>query len=398
MLVIGLILSYNTNAQTISLKNAVDSSLKNNLLLKEQNLKIQYQKSLIGTAYDIPKTALSLEYGQTNSNYLDNRLSITQSISFPTVYAHQKHLQTMHIEQENLTLDLSKKQLTKKVSELFFNLVFLYQKQKLLQKMDSLIIKTIQNAQLRYVKGDANILEKIIIETQQKQIQWQLKEIQTEIQNTQKEFQYWLNTKQTYIPDTTVFMHSTMVLDTSMLNNHAQMRILAHAARTAQIKINVEKHKFLPDIYFGFFSQTLQGIGSDNVFYPPNRRFTSFQIGIGIPLFYTYQKANLTAAKLSYRITQQQYNIGIKLFQTQYQIAYNNYQLALQKVRFLETEVLPQSKIMIEQANQQLALGAIHYSEWANYIQNAIQMQINYIENLKNLNLSLIELEYYQTK
>jgi cobalt-zinc-cadmium resistance protein CzcA len=78
--------------QPISVQSAVDSALKNNLLVKNEQLKMQYQQMLIGTAGNLPKTAFIGEIGQINSIYTDTRLGISQTTAFPTVYKRERTL------------------------------------------------------------------------------------------------------------------------------------------------------------------------------------------------------------------------------------------------------------------------------------------------------------------
>jgi cobalt-zinc-cadmium resistance protein CzcA len=400
LFIFGLLFVKNTNAQTpISLKNAIDSALKNNLLIPAQTLQTEYQKSLLKASYDVPKTNFSFEYGQLNSIFYDNRLSVMQSTAFPTVYSKQKNLQKMQTDEQSLKTEILKKEIIRKVSEIFYQLSYLYQKRILLQKTDTLLNQVTKRIQLRFAKGDANTLEKTTTELQELNIQIQLQDVENEIQNEQKNFQYWLNSSENHIPEPVSTTNILVLIpqDTTTLREHIQMQVLQQSLRTKQAKIMLEKHKFLPDLYIGFFSQTLQGIGANDLFYTRNTRFTSFQVGVGIPLFYTAQKANLNAAKIQYRITQQEYNIGIKLFQNQYKIAVNNYQRAVQKIRIWEENLLPKSKILLIQANQQLETGAISYTEWAVLVQQAIHIQLNYLEDIRTLYFSLTELQYYQT-
>ncbi len=398
--IIGLLFSQNTNAQTpISLKNAIDTALKHNPLIQAQNLQTEYQKSLLKASYDIPKTNFSFEYGQINSIYQDNRLSVMQSTAFPTLYSKQKNLEKIQTQEQALKTEVVKKEITRKISEVFYQLAYLYQKRILLQKIDTLLNEANQRIQLKFTKGDANTLEKTTAELQKYTIQMQLQDVENEIQNTQKTFQYWLNSSQNYIPEPVSWANTPILSpqDTAKLHTHAQIQVLQQSLRTAQAKIKIEKHKFLPDFYAGFFNQTLQGMGADDKFYTRSTRFTSFQIGIGIPLFYTAQKAKLNAAKIQYRITQQKYSIGIKVFQNEYNIAFNTYQRTLQKVRTWNENILPKTKIMLSQANQQLNAGAVNYTEWVILVQQATQMQLNYLEDVRTLYFSLTELQYYQT-
>jgi len=85
------ITSLQSEAQTkITLQAAIDTALKNNLTIQNQELKTRYQQAIIKTSAFIPQTNIAFEYGQINSAYNDNRLSLSQSLNFPTVYSNQK--------------------------------------------------------------------------------------------------------------------------------------------------------------------------------------------------------------------------------------------------------------------------------------------------------------------
>ena len=80
-------------AQTrITLQGAIDMALKNNLQIKGEKQKLDYQQKIIKTAFNIPLTTILAEYGQINSIYADNRFGVSQSFNFPTVYKKQKNL------------------------------------------------------------------------------------------------------------------------------------------------------------------------------------------------------------------------------------------------------------------------------------------------------------------
>src|SRR5690606_34618116 len=67
------------NAQIpITLQQAVDTALTNNLSVKNERLKSEYQQKLIKSGTNIPATEIIGEYGQINSFYTDTRLGISQ--------------------------------------------------------------------------------------------------------------------------------------------------------------------------------------------------------------------------------------------------------------------------------------------------------------------------------
>jgi cobalt-zinc-cadmium resistance protein CzcA len=76
----------------ITLEQAVDSALRNNLYLKGAALRSEAEEALIGSGWDLPQTNVDFEYGQVNTNANDDRISLSQSLSFPTVYAQRRKM------------------------------------------------------------------------------------------------------------------------------------------------------------------------------------------------------------------------------------------------------------------------------------------------------------------
>ena len=144
----------------ISLDDAVKMALQNNAQIKNQLLKTEYIKALIGTAGNIPKTSAMVEYGQINSAYNDTKFTIGQSMAFPTVYKRQHQLRTEEWKSNVLTIGLREYEVRKSVTQVFYAYIFLKEKQTLLQKTDSLFSSFLQKAKLRLEKGESNILEK----------------------------------------------------------------------------------------------------------------------------------------------------------------------------------------------------------------------------------------------
>src|ERR1041385_1854204 len=70
--------------QKLSLDEAVQTALKNNLGIKSAEDQIEYFKQVKKTGSDIGKLSAVWMHGQYNSAYQDNNLTLSQNIPFPT--------------------------------------------------------------------------------------------------------------------------------------------------------------------------------------------------------------------------------------------------------------------------------------------------------------------------
>ena len=137
----------------ISLKSAIDSATKNNLSLRNERLKADYQRMLIKTNANIPQTSVGFEYGQLNSWYSDTRFGIGQCINFPTIYRKQKSLLTATWQSSVTQANLKEKELIKEVSNLYYLLYYLFEKEKLLVKTDSIYNDFLAKSNLNFKIG-----------------------------------------------------------------------------------------------------------------------------------------------------------------------------------------------------------------------------------------------------
>jgi len=390
----------NANAQTpINLQTAIDTALKNNLTVKNEKLNAEYQKKLKAAAVDIPQTNLIGEYGQFNSFYKDTKFGISQGISFPTVYAKQKSLQNENYKSRVLNIAVKEAELKKQVSEVFYLLVYLQQKQKILLQNDSVYASFLEKANLRFAKGESNVLEKTTAETQRGQIAIQLNQLKNDIEILQLQFQLLLNTTTIYTPQAeNPKMFFTATLDTSVISNHPQIKVLQQQKNVSLVNTQLEKSKLFPNLNLAYSNQSIQGTGADNVLYAKSFRFQSVQFGIGVPLFFGSQKAKINSSKTLELITENNYQIGLQTMKTEYQSAFKQYQTQLQAVKYFEETALQNASTITKTATDQFANGDINYLEWTMLINNAVSIQSNYTDAVKDLNQSIIQLNFLTSK
>ena len=390
----------NANAQTpINLKSAIDTALKNNLQVKNEKLNAEYQNKLKATAVDIPQTNLIGEYGQINSFYKDTKFGIVQSISFPTVYAKQKSLQNENYISSVLNIAVKKAELKKQVSKVFYLLVFLQQKQKILLQNDSVYASFLEKANLRFAKGESNILEKTTAETQRGQIAIQLNQLKSDIEILQLQFQLLLNTTTAFIPSNeNTKLVFTAMLDTATVSNHPEIKVLQQQKTISLVNTQLEKSKLFPNLSLGYSNQSIQGTGADNVLYPKSSRFSAVQFGVGVPLFFGSQKAKINSSKTLELISENNYQLGLQTLKTEYQATFKQYQTQLQTVKYFEDTALQNANTITKTANDQFTNGDINYLEWTMLINNAVSIQSIYADAVKELNQTIIQLNFLTSK
>ncbi|MFD2872331.1 CusA/CzcA family heavy metal efflux RND transporter [Mucilaginibacter ximonensis] len=395
-------ISRSASAQTpISLKAATDTALKNSRLLKNEQLKARYQQLLIGSGAALPQANVSADVGQINSAYTDTRLFINQSFNFPTVYSRQKELLRQEWRSAVLNTAVKEAELRRQVGQVYAELVFLDQKQRLLNYTDSLYRAFYNRAQLRLSKGETNVLEKSSAEALLAQMELQQNQLMQDKVVLQLQFQLLLNTVTTFRPDggaLKITIPLITTVDTPDVIKHPTLLVLAQQQEAANAAWKLEKSRLLPDLSVGYANSSIKGLGADDRYYNASHRFNAVLLSIGIPVFSGGQQARINGAKLYRQIAADSYQTGIQNFKIGMVIARQRYQMALNNVAAFESRYLKNADLISQTANKQLAAGTINYLEWVQVTAQAINIRNEYADAVRNLNEAAIQLNYIINK
>jgi cobalt-zinc-cadmium resistance protein CzcA len=394
----SLFYSNNSYAQTaITLPAAIDTAIANNLSLKNEKLNAEYQQKLIKSAATIPATSVFGEAGQINSAYTDTKFGISQSISFPTVYSRQKSLLKEEFSGSEIAVAVKEVELKKRVSDIFNTLAYLIEKKKLLLRTDSLYGEFLQKANLRFEKGESNVLEKATAENQQGQISIQLKQLEQDIQIAQIQFQLALKTNTLYIPSSGKFKKEIVFEDLTG-QEHPRIQFLQQQKQIALANTQWQKSKLSPDLIFGYNNTSIRGTGADDKYYPASKRFQAVQIGVGIPIFNGAQKAIISAAKVKEAISENNFELGLQTLNAEKKTTLIEYQKYLQTIRWYENTGLKSAETISSTATKQFVNGEINYLDWVVLMNQAVTIQSQYVDVIKNLNETINQINYLNSK
>ena len=375
--------------EKITLEKAIEIANKNNLKVKTELLKTEYLKLLTKTAYDIPNTNINTEFGQINSNFFDAKIGISQSIKFPAVYKKQKQLLIEESKVGEWNEALQKKELTKQVTTVFYQIVYLKEKEKLLLKTDSMYAEFLQKSKNRFDKGESNILEKTTAEILLGQIRRQLQDLQNDFQSLQIQFTYLLNTDTSYMPEYDKYkIDFNEIIDTGFITSQPAIKLIEHEININNVKIAIEKSKKMPELIGGIYLQTFR----NSARFKSANLGTYGQLGFSFPLFNTSIKHKIKAYTFANQITKNKIELEKQYLQNQYQLLLNEYEKHSQAVQYYESEALKNASIITTTANNQFTNGNINYLEWMMLINQTTEIKSNYIEAVRQLNDNIVEI------
>ena len=373
----------------INVQDAIETALQNNIKIKNKKLNSAYLQKMTKTGYDIPNTGIIGEYGQFNSNVNDLKVGVSQNIKFPTVYKRQKQLLVEQAKTGEWNEALQKKELTKEVTSIFYELIYLKEKEKLLLKSDSIYSEFLRKSTLRFDKGESNVLEKATAENQSGQIKIQLQEVQSDYKIVQSQFKMLLNVDKDFVPASDKLkMNFDEKSIEKALPNYPSIKLFEQEVTTNKAEVSLEKSKKLPELIGGIYWQTFK----TNTTAQDSYNGVYGQFGLALPLVNSSFNNRKKALETKTQIAENNLSFEKLKLQIQYQNLLQEYQKNKTAIDYYETKALKNVDLVTNVANKKFINGDINYLEWVMLINQNTEIQINYIEIIRKSNETIINL------
>lgn len=387
-------------AQQLTLDEAIQKAVKTNAGLQASAYMVQQQKALIGLAAELPKTDVNLMYGKYNSINNDNNITITQTFPFPVTLSRQVQLaRKQHMLAES-DYNYQRQQVVSDVKSVFYQLLFLRERLRLRMQADSLMAELSKAAAVRYRTGEGTLLEMTTAETQHREVQMQLVQAKAEYTSQLSRLSALVNSSVAGVEGT---LHErSLPADDSLVNDSNPLWLREYRRLEAvQAATLAERSRLWPDLRVAYFNQTIigvQNINGTDVYFGSATRFSGFEAGITVPLWFLPYQSRIKAAKLNEQAT------ASALQQTKLQLQSRWVQL-LQELKataeilqFYREKGLPAADLLVEQSKKAYKAGEVHYMIALTSYQQALRIKEEYASAQNRWNQLVIELEFLTGK
>ncbi|NVN94244.1 MAG: CusA/CzcA family heavy metal efflux RND transporter [Bacteroidetes bacterium] len=406
LFIIGSVFYNRVEAQQIrvvNLQTAIQMALDSNLSIRSSAFSVDEQKALKGASWDIPKTSIEVQYGQFNSYSKDNSFTISQSFAFPTVYINQNKLANAKVKSSEWQLKSSQLEIATQVKQVYWQLAYLYSKQKLLKYQDSLFSGVQRAAELRANSGETNKLEMITARSQSMEVKNQLNQVTADIGIANRKLQTLLNTESMIYPADTVLkrINYTVIASPSEIAKNPSLGYLQQQIEVLRNEKKLERSHGMPDLSIGYFSQTIRGTQDVNGVpqtFGAGDRFTGIQLGIAIPLWFVPYAAKSKAAKICENIARTDAENYNKSLTGNYRSLIDEYAKYQGSVNYYEEQAIPEAEIIIDQSTRIYKAGAMDYLDFVLNLNRALSIKQNYLDAINSYNQTIINIEFITGK
>jgi cobalt-zinc-cadmium resistance protein CzcA len=388
ILLIGLSMgAMNSQAQTLmSEEDAIRLVLESHPSAQAANLHIQEQEALKNATRVWAPTNLF------NNISADPDLGAfgTNTLGFSQSFPKGKEVRANKAWSESLRAKaVSEKayqaaELVKEVRVLYQHLSYLQKKRLVYQRLDSLHREAARISQARADAGDVSPIDARMAGNKSAQIRMELETISHETAFDQQILGQLLGLNVPVTPIVKAFEKEDFSLaDTNRLEASPMSSLSRQEIQLAEAGLQKQKAQLAPGFEGGLNMQYL----GNGALYP------GYQLGLSVPLFRKGYKAQNESAQLAVEVARakydevllrQQMNLGHLLHELE------RYEVVIQ---YYQSEGKETAAALLTHATKNYALGETTYNWFLFEAEQALEIELNYLENLYGFNLASIEIK-----
>lgn len=369
---------------------------KQNLTLQAGRKSIERAKVMEGTAWDVDKTEIAFGQNPASSGDTDNALAFSQGIEFPTVYTARRGQLKAETQAEKSRLGVTDQQIKLEIASAYYAMLYQTHRLSILQRQDSILDRYCDVAEKRYKAGEARQLEFLTAERLRNENHLEMVNVKSEAENKQMELMALLNTDQPVLPaESYLIALESPVCGTFNYQQTADAQYQQDRLKALDKEVKCAKTGYAPSLSLTLRTQAL--ISSWDPYHIDRQRFTEgnffgFEIGVGVPLFYGATKAKVKAAKKNREVAELEMQQERREKERDYRLGYNRFQNAAKRMAYYNGENISKAKVIVRLSTAEYESGEISYVEYANALQEAIDMGMKHADVINEYNEAALAL------
>ncbi|ASZ09607.1 CusA/CzcA family heavy metal efflux RND transporter [Chitinophaga pendula] len=380
-------------AQQIPVRGAVDTAMRNNLQLQVNQLQLSRSQTLIGSAYQFPKTGIFVENedlranktnGENNNGVL--KIGLSQALEWPGVYKARRNLLEEQSRYSQLTISRSQLEIKRNINQVYYTLWYLQERRNLYTRLDSIYTAMFQAAKLRVRTGEVAGLDSIAAEARMRELQTQVQQFTNDIRIQQQALRQLTGSDIVFFNEQGQLPKLQIGNYQAAIDNHPQLRLQQQNVAIADADLRLQRQSRYPDFEGRFFSQRLYGIKNP---------YSGFSVTARIPIFTKGYKKRIEAAEIERNVQQRQLDLERLTLNTAYLQAVQMVERSRASLNFYEKTGLKQAEAIVQAATLAYRSGEIGFAELSQFLTQAIDIQRNYLDVLNEYNQAVIQVNYY---
>jgi cobalt-zinc-cadmium resistance protein CzcA len=388
----------------LTLEQALDSAVQHNKQLRQYRyLSASAEQQSLGKL-SLEPLSISMERGQVNSWYQDQKLGVSQAIAMPQYYRAEYRIRKSMSEAMRYRYGMKELEIKQSVAMLYHHLQHTREQFGLWRNLDSMAVLNLGKIELRLKQGDADALEVNDAKKVAADIHMRYKQLLQLYESDALELGAWTGLGTNVYP--VVAVSSADGQAPPLLNNFGALNLsnipakgLAHANVEMSYQAwQLAQAQRLPYLQVGWVQQSFQGyqqLPSGDQFFGRELQFSQYQVGLRVPVVGGGYRRKAAGLKMDYQAA----TFAEQFVDEQAQLRYEQLKMAL---AFWDEQMQQYKDVLLPAANEQLRLlslrrdqGEISGLAYGVYLRDAMQTQIDYYQTVHEWESVQLELQYF---
>ena len=373
--------------RVFSLPEMLETAYRNNSELEAYRLMAEQSNALIRSAFSIDQTSLYYNFDENNIAPNDYPIGVfggEQRFDFPTVYFAQKEANTIGYNMAMNKLEQKKREITGKVSEAYYNLLYQKKRKKMYDKVDSIYTRFSVASEKSYEQGDITYLEMLNARARHQEIFLVQSQVQHDIDIAKENLSLLVQFDSAY----TVADEELQKLEIMMDSAGADpgLRYLQNAGLRQGAELKVERNLLLPEFTLDYYNGTNRYEGAEH--------YQGFKVGVGVPLFFSEQRARVKAKQFAMQATANLQDNYIRNYNNRVSELMNELAKYQDAILYYELTGKNLAAELIRSAQVSYSAGEIDFFRLAQSLDRAVEIEMGYLDNLHWYNELVLKINY----
>lgn len=393
-----------TSPRWLTLEQALDSAVQHNKQLRQYRYLTASAEQQALSKLSLEPLSISMERGQVNSWYQDQKVGVSQAIAMPQYYRAEYRIRKSMSEAMRYRYGMKELEIKQSVAMLYHHLQHTREQFGLWRNLDSMAVLNLGKIELRLKQGDADALEVNDAKKVAADIHMRYKQLLQLYESDALELGAWTGLGVKVYP--LVAVSGAEGQAPPLLSNFGALNLsdlpakgLAHANVEMSYQAwQLARAQRLPYLQVGWVQQSFQGyqqLPSGDQFFGRELQFSQYQVGLRVPVVGGGYRRKAAGLKMDYQAA----TFAEQFVDEQAQLRYEQLKMAL---AFWDEQMQQYKDVLLPAANEQLRLlslrrdqGEISGLAYGVYLRDAMQTQIDYYQTVHEWESVQLELQYF---
>lgn len=366
--------------------------------LEAARLRHQAALQMRHTAYELPRLELGGQYGNMGGAERDLMLEVKQSLPFPTVFGAKRRLLRIQSQQQGAQLALDKQELITVLRTLYEGIRYQEYRARTITQLDSTYADYVRLSELRHRSGVAKSSELRLSQLKRGKIAQQMSECLLTLEETSRQMASLLGHKgvvRIALDRELIPLKLPREVELNSLEHNAGLRLSSIRIEEARAERRHTKASLLPEITLGYENSSAVGmheIGGREVWQGLGKRFSSYYLGLSIPLDLGTSRAKLRAERLEIQAREHAHEQLRSDLEAALCSAQEAYRMRLKQYEYYKYEAQPTAEEVLRVADRNFRSGEISYLEYLEALETMTEVRLSYLESCYQLSLAVIHI------